>query len=385
MGNVRVNPEIIRWAIIQSDVPKDTLVAKYPKIDEWLDGEKQPTFSQLKYFSNLVKVPFGLLFLKTPPNIDEINVEFRTINQKLNSNLSKDLRDTILAMDRRKSWMSEYRKKNNYDLIKWNISINYGDSAIEVGSKLRNFFGLNLDWMSCIKTKYEQFKFIRELIESKGTLVMMNGIVGNNTQRVLDIEEFRAFALNDLYAPLIFINRNDTESGMIFSIVHEFIHLIIDREKDDILFDEDEVVNERIINSFAAEFLVPTTLLIESFYAKEEVYLEVERLSNIFNVSTSVIALKLYKLSLIDVSVQNEILNQANFYYKRSKENRQKREKGGNFYSNTASRISRDFYNTVIHQAESGNIQFNEAYRLLNLKGNTYDKFKSYVKSKLYD
>ncbi len=39
------------------------------------------------------------------------------------------------------------------------------------------------------------------------------GVVGSNTRRKLDIEEFRGFMLYDEYAPLIFINANDSISG----------------------------------------------------------------------------------------------------------------------------------------------------------------------------
>ena len=45
---------------------------------------------------------------------------------------------------------------------------------------------------------------------------MMSGIVGNNTHRPLNIDEFRAFSVIDEYAPLIFINSNDSINGKLF-------------------------------------------------------------------------------------------------------------------------------------------------------------------------
>lgn len=385
MGTVKIQPEILEWAIIQSGIPKDDLIQRQPRIEEWLSEEKLPTFKQLIAFSKWLKIPFGLLFLKTPPPTDGINVEFRTINQKLHTSFSKDLRDTLLEMERRKSWMSEYNQKNGIGEIQWDISIGYSDTSSSAAKKLREFLGLEEFWQGKLKTQYNQFKFIREIIESKGALVMMNGIVGNNTHRVLDVLEFRAFALSDPYSPLIFINRNDTESGMIFSIIHEIIHLIIERDKDDILLEDTTIANERKINSFAAEFLVPTKLLKQVFDKFEDIFFEVDRIANIFNVSTTVVAIKMYKLQLIDFETQNDIISDAKRYFLLSKKQRENKPSGGNFYSTAASRISKNFYNTVIHQAESGKIQFTEAYRLLNLKGKTYDGFKLYVNKKLYD
>ena len=56
---------------------------------------------------------------------------------------------------------------------------------------------------------------------------MMSGIVGNNTHRPLDVEEFRALSVIDAYAPLIFINSNDSINGRLFSLLHEFSHICI--------------------------------------------------------------------------------------------------------------------------------------------------------------
>ena len=56
---------------------------------------------------------------------------------------------------------------------------------------------------------------------------MMNGVVGNNTHRKLSVNEFRAFTLIDEYAPLIFINTADSKNGKLFSILHEFVHVLL--------------------------------------------------------------------------------------------------------------------------------------------------------------
>ena len=78
---------------------------------------------------------------------------------------------------------------------------------------------------------------------------MQNGTVGFDTHRKLDLNEFRAFMLYDEIAPLIFINAADTTPGKIFSLIHEYIHILFQQE--DILLDSDAVEikeNEQRIN-----------------------------------------------------------------------------------------------------------------------------------------
>lgn len=78
-------------------------------------------------------------------------------------------------------------------------------------------------------------------MESKGIMVMQSGIVGSNTHRKLEIKEFRGFMLYDDLAPLIFINASDSQAGKMFSLIHEYIHLLF---KEDDVFINDDLKNE---------------------------------------------------------------------------------------------------------------------------------------------
>ena len=96
---------------------------------------------------------------------------------------------------------------------------------------------------------------------------MMSGIVGNNTHRPLDINEFRAFAMVDDLVPLIFINSNDSVSGRLFSLLHEFAHICIGNNSlyNDRYSSGTRVSKaESVSNAVAAEILVPQVMFEKS-------------------------------------------------------------------------------------------------------------------------
>jgi Zn-dependent peptidase ImmA (M78 family) len=124
---------------------------------------------------------------------------------------------------------------------------------------------------------------------------MQRGIVGNDTRRRLDADEFRGFAISDKFAPLVFVNARDAKAAKNFTIVHELCHLWVGesgisnpnlRQRS---ADEANAI-ERFCNRVAADVLTPRAVLVYRWRAGAGVDDNIANLARHFRVSRYVVA-----------------------------------------------------------------------------------------------
>ena len=83
----------------------------------------------------------------------------------------------------------------------------------------------------------------------------------------MPIEEARGFSLTDNKIPTVVLNLRDSINGRMFSLFHEYAHLLLDKsgicdmEEQDYLQQEDKTI-ERFCNHFAGAILVPKDILL---------------------------------------------------------------------------------------------------------------------------
>lgn len=370
---VAVKKEIYIWGIKESGKDLEEIKTRFNNIEDWINQKSKPTFRQLEKLANYLKVPFGYMFLDKPPSSDIVQTEFRTIGNKI-PNISKNLKDTIYEMSRKQDWISEYRKENGWDkIIVKKFNEQSGKDYVNFAKSAKGFIDLDEFWYKKFNDNRISYNFLRKKIEDKGIIVMQNGIVKANTHRKLELCEFRGFMLYDDFAPLIFINSNDSYAGKIFTLIHEYIHTLF--EKDDVFINEDLDADnklEKYINKITAEFLMPKSHVKDFWDNTKKNLNQIENISKIFNVSKLALSIRLKELGLIDQSLV-KLASQAT---EKDLKNKTSESKGGNYWTNYKSRYSNTFVETVIEGAESGNISHSYAFNLLNVKAKGYDVLK---------
>ncbi len=297
--NIKIYPNMLKYLVEQVE-NSETNDEINEIVTSWINETKIPNLTSIRKVSKSLNIPFGYFFLKNPPNENKIITEFRTFNNKKLDTFSSELRDTVIYMQQIQNWMSDYNRAN-FSLVYKQV-LNREMSILEAANIIRDKLDLPYDWMFKNKDTGSAFKYIRQVCGNNNVLVMLNSTIEHHNNRKLDLGEFRAFILLDPYAPLIFINSRDTETGRLFSILHELVHLFLN---ENYLYNENEInIDDRndefFCNEVAAELLVPETLLKENFDLRNNnLDQEISRLARVFNCSKFVILNRLKNLKMI--------------------------------------------------------------------------------------
>jgi Zn-dependent peptidase ImmA (M78 family) len=379
MGRVAINEGVLLWAIDRAGLTPDGLESKFPKIRQWVAGESQPTRRQLESLAKATLTPFGFFFLAKPPEVRLPIPYFRTLGDKTPSSPSPDLIDTIQLMQRRQEWMREFLIEEGQEPLPIAWSAQPDASPVSVADHIRHALRLDDGWATQQRTWEEALRVLRETMEAAGIIVIVNGVVGNNTHRKLNPSEFRGFVLVDKFAPLVFVNGADAKAAQMFTLAHELAHVFLGSSA---AFDLREMQPaddpiERACNRIAAEFLVPERELRQVWPSAKNDPEPFQAIARRFKVSTLVAARRALDLELIQ---RKAFFDFYQTYQKDQRERRESASRGrkGDFYANQNLRVGRRFASAVARAAIEGKLLYSEAYRLTELYGKTFD---SYVNS----
>lgn len=376
--SVNISSDMLKWIVSQaSSYGFSDTVRSY--LEKWQNGNA-PTFNQIEKVSKSTGIPLGYFFLQKPPAENITLVNYRTIDSEQLSNPSRNLIDTLHDMDLVQEWVREYQIANGNLPCEFVGLFKNETKCTTIAENIRNLLNIKIDWYNQTKTVEESFNFLRAAISNLGIVVMMNGVVGNNTHRPLDIEEFRAFAVVDEYAPLIFINANDSINGRLFSLVHEFVHICKGENSlyNDMVYVEHTVQPIEILcNAVAAEILVPQNVFITEWnnavINQDNLIYNIDQITKKFKCGTMVIARRAYDNGFIDYSTYQQICKTAISSYNRNRKKKKEEGGGGDYYKTLASRLDRRFLDMVVGSVRSGTMQYTDAFRLTNTSRATFD------------
>jgi Zn-dependent peptidase ImmA (M78 family) len=282
---------------------------------------------------------------------------------------SNNLRDVLSDTLRKQDWYRDYLIECGREPLDFIGMFNIGTNVDEIANHISRTLKISIQNRKDI-TKDTFLKYLTEMAENAGIWVIRSGKVGSNTHRILDVEEFRGFALTDKIAPVVFVNAADAQAAQIFTLAHELAHLWIGVDGiSNYSFDQSKNHSkvENLCNKVAGKLLVPDELLFKYWNEDESLQNNAEGLINIFKVSSVVIALRALNLRLTNS-------DEFNIYYRflkkewRKMKQRSSENSGGNFYNSLPVANGKLFTNSVIISVYSGKLLFRDGANLLGIK-----------------
>lgn len=370
---VSVNPATLRWAQERSGKDVETLERRFPKYREWEAGTIKPTYRQLRDFAKATYTPFGVLFSGEPLD-DELDIaDFRTVTGKQPQKPSPHLLDTVYLCQRRQDWYHEYALEEEHDPVKFVGSASLDDDPAQVARNMSSTLDFRVRDRSDVANWTLAVRRFADRADAKGVLVMISGVVGNNTSRALDPDEFRGFALSDDLAPLVFVNGADAKAAQMFTLAHELAHIWLGNTglSNTTLTSSAGHRTEQWCNQVAAELLVPADALREQYREGEELEKTLRRMTAHFKVSSLVVLRRLRDAGYLSHQRFRDAYNQ------RMRMVPDRQGSGGNFMRTQMARTGERFSRDLIAHTLSLRTLPMDAYRLLAIKKKaTFDKIK---------
>jgi len=375
---IHVEPALLRWARERAALDPADLARrvglKLGRIEEW-EETGNLEFAHLERLAQKTHTPVGYLFLPAPP-VEMLPIsDFRRPQRGGTPRRpSPELLDTIRQCQQRQAWYREYQIAEGAPALPFVRSATMQDAPATVAADIRAYLDLDQRPVSASVTWTDALGELFGRAEALGVLVMRNGVVGNNTHRPLDVEEFRGFALSDPYAPLVFVNAADAKAAQMFTFAHELGHLWLGASAVSDADPDTPVATERFCNAVAAEVLVPADAFRTAWNVSGNLAARVARLSHHFKVSGLVILIRAREAGLLG-SVAFEAAYQGEVEAARAREERPG-SGGGNFYNTQGSRLGDRFAAAVITSTLEGGTSYTEAFRLLGFKrSRTFDEY----------
>ncbi len=309
---IPITPKVLAWAIDESGHDSGA-VARAVQVDRdeleaWLAGRAQPTLSRFRKLADFLERPEALFLLPRPPQIRRPNVAFRGAPGEAEREASPAERLHVreaARLQRGISWIRQEFGEAPPHVPRRTTS----ENAERVAAAARQALGIPVAQQLGWESAFDAQRRWRAAIERAGIAVLF---------LPMGADAVRGFSLWEARAPLIAINTHWRAEARVFTLFHEYAHILTRTNSmcaqphRPRAWDEGDRI-ERWCEGFAAAFLLPwpavETLLANKFGWKGEPIKNLDRPSYVARKLH--VSLRAAVLRLVDRGVSTWSLYQA--------------------------------------------------------------------------
>lgn len=218
-----VKTELLVWAResagLSAHETAKKMQVKPERLETWESGEVKPTVKQLRKLANLYKRPLAVFYLPKSPKALQALHDFRCLPNKISKEESTPLRFQI----RRARYLQQVAL-DLYNMLgelppEFTKTVSSSDNPESIASNLRKILGIDYDKQITWNSDYEALNHWRTALENLGLLVFQ----ATN----ISLDEMRGFSISKNLLPVIVLNIKDSPKARIFTMLHEFVHIML--------------------------------------------------------------------------------------------------------------------------------------------------------------
>jgi Zn-dependent peptidase ImmA (M78 family)/DNA-binding XRE family transcriptional regulator len=277
------------------------------RLAAWESGDEAPTINQLRTLARVYKRPLAVFYLPEPPRRFDAMRDFRRLPEGRPASLSPELNLEIRRSRVRREVMLELAHELGLRVPQLRFdAASYKNDPDRLADAARSLLRVDLADQYGWRDKYKALNSWIAAVEHAGALVFQTGEI--------DLRETRGFSLYEPVLPVIVVNAQDSPRGRVFTILHEFTHILLhsgglcDLHEHGQPDTEDERI-EVFCNRVAGAMLVPENALRSELGRTGPQALRtslddtISQVSRQFSVSQEVVLRRLLTIGLVSRAV----------------------------------------------------------------------------------
>jgi Zn-dependent peptidase ImmA (M78 family)/DNA-binding XRE family transcriptional regulator len=381
-----VEPAILNWARSSAGLSIEeaahSLQTKPEKVVAWEGGEASPSMSQLRKMAAAYRRLLSDFYLPAPPAEEPLPHDFRRLPGDGTFHYSRALRYHLRQAVQRRLLALDLAAELEVELPDLSLRVSKGGDPEQIGDQVRTLLGVSLALQRTWREPRKSYNAWRAAIEGTGVLVFQ--LTGVSPKEIL------GFSVPERPCPLIAINRKLAPNGRTFTLLHEFVHVLLNQGsicdiEEDVLRPPEEQGTEVFCNAVAAAALVPRDALVaENLVAaypaspREWNDEELSSLAHTFGVSIHVILRRLLTTGRTTPAFYAERLTQWRVFEQRpaSDSNDEYRR---NMPQEVVSDLGRPFTRLVLDSYLNSRMSLSDVARYLGLRAQQVQKVRELV------
>lgn len=266
-----VDPAILHWARSSAGLSIEeaahSIQTQPEKVAAWESGEARPSMSQLRRMATAYKRLLSDFYLPAPPLEEPLPHDFRRLPGEVALHYSRGLRYQLRQARQRRALALDLMSELEVEPPALILHLEVRGDTEQLGAQVRQVLEVSLAEQRTWRDPRKSYNAWRSKIEAAGVLVFQ--VTGVPTSEML------GFSLPERPLPVLAVNRKLLPNGRTFTLLHEFVHVLIGESslcdiEEDVLRPPEEQRPEVFCNAVAAAALVPRDALLADELVRDQ-------------------------------------------------------------------------------------------------------------------